>query len=215
MVSNTSISLVFVAGLASVLSPCVLPVVPIVVTGGSDDHRFRPVLIVAGISVTFVAMGVATALFSSVIGAPMHYVEKVAGILIALFGLLLILNVNVFKHLTFLSRIAQLPNGRLGGFVLGATLGIVWIPCVGPALSSVLALVATQGKVLAGILLLLVYSLGFAIPMLIAGYASQSFRKMFGKAKKHPYVVNLVSGLILMAMGLLIVFKGMIGFGLI
>jgi cytochrome c-type biogenesis protein len=213
MIENTSIAFVFVAGLASVLSPCVLPVIPIVVTGGTDDHRLRPLLIVAGLALTFVLMGIISSLFSSAIGTPMRYVEKIAGILIALFGLLLILNINLFKHLGFLSRLAQLQKGGAGGFTLGAILGIVWIPCIGPALSSVLALVATQGKVLTGILLLLVYSMGFAIPMLIAGYASQSFRKMFSGAKKHPYLVNLVSGLILMAMGLFIVFKGMIGFG--
>jgi cytochrome c-type biogenesis protein len=213
MIHSTSIAFVFVAGLASVLSPCVLPVIPIIVTGGPDDHRLRPLLIVAGLALTFVLMGVVSSLFASVIGAPMRYVEKAAGILITLFGVLLILNVNLFKHLGFLSALAQLPRGGLGGFILGAILGIVWIPCVGPALSSVLALVATQGKVFSGILLLLVYSLGFAIPMLIAGYASQSFRKMFSGAKRHPYLVNLASGLILMAMGLFVVFKGMIGFG--
>jgi cytochrome c-type biogenesis protein len=213
MVNNINIALVFGAGVASVLSPCVLPVVPIVVTGNSDDHKLRPVMIVVGLAVTFVLMGVASALFGSFIGAKMRNVEKAAGIFIAVFGLLLIINVNLFKHLGFFSRFAQKSKGRFGGFVLGFTLGIIWIPCVGPMLSGVLALVATQGKVLTGIGLLFVYSLGFAVPMLIAGYASQFFRKRLRGIGKFPYLVNIGSGIILLALGLFIVFKGMVGFG--
>jgi cytochrome c-type biogenesis protein len=213
MVDNINIVLVFAAGLASVLSPCVLPVIPIVVVGSNDDHKLRPVLIVAGLSVTFILMGVVSALFGSFIGTKMLYVEKAAGVLIALFGLLLIFNVNLFKHLSFFSHFAQKSRGRLGGFILGFTLGVIWIPCVGPMLSSVLAIVATQGKIVTGIGLLFVYSLGFATPMLIAGYASQFFRERLRKIGKHPYLINIGSGIILFALGLFIVFKGMIGFG--
>jgi cytochrome c-type biogenesis protein len=214
MVDGINVALVFTAGLASVLSPCVLPVLPIVVTGTIDDHKLRPVLIVAGLAVTFILMGVASALFGSLIGSKMYYVEKAAGVFIALFGVLLIFNVNLFKHFSFLSGFAQKSRGRLGGFILGFTLGIIWIPCVGPLLSSVLAVVATKGSVLTGIGLLFVYSAGFAIPMLIAGYGSQFFRKRLRGIGKFPYLVNMVSGLILLVLGMVIVFKGMVGFGL-
>jgi cytochrome c-type biogenesis protein len=214
MVHTINIALVFAAGVASVLSPCVLPVVPIIITGNSDDHRLRPLLIVAGLAITFILMGVASALFGSFIGMKMLYVEKAAGVLIALLGLLLIFNVNLFKHLGFFSRITNKSRGRLGGFILGLTLGIIWIPCVGPMLSSVLALVATQGKVVTGIALLFVYSLGFATPMLIAGYFSHFFRKRLRGIGKYPYWVSIGSGVVLVALGLFIVFKGMIGFAL-
>jgi cytochrome c-type biogenesis protein len=213
MINNINIALVFGAGLASVLSPCVLPVVPIVVTGTADDHKLRPVMIVSGLALTFMAMGVVSSIFGAAIGSKMFYVEKAAGILIAIFGLLLIFNVNLFKHFGFFSNIAGKTRGTLGGFLLGLTLGIIWIPCVGPMLSSVLALVATQGKILTGILLLFVYSLGFAVPMLIAGYASQFFRTRLRTIGKFPVVVNIASGLLLAALGLFIVFRGMIGFG--
>jgi cytochrome c-type biogenesis protein len=212
MVDQVNIALVFSAGVMSVLSPCVLPVVPIVVTGKSDDHRLRPLLIVAGLSLTFVIMGVLSSLFGSFIGPNMRYVEKAAGVLIALFGILLVFNVNFFKHLSFLSQFAGRSRGGFGGFFLGFTLGIIWIPCVGPMLSSVLAMVATQGKVLSGIGLLFVYSLGFSIPMLIAGYASQFFRTRLRTVGKFPVVINVVSGLILVAFGLFVVFRGILGF---
>lgn len=213
MLENINLVLVFTAGLTSVLSPCVLPVVPIVITGNADEHKLRPVLVVAGISFAFILMGVFSSLFGSIIGPKMHYVEKAAGILIALFGLLLVFNFNLFKYLGFLSRFAQNSHGRFGGLFLGFTLGIIWIPCVGPMLSSVLVLVATQGKIATGVFLLFVYSLGFAVPMLAAGYASQFFRKHFRVVSKHPYLVNIISGGLLLVLGLIIAVRGMVGFG--
>jgi cytochrome c-type biogenesis protein len=211
VLNSVDIGLVFAAGLASVLSPCVLPVVPIVVAGKSDDHKLRPVLIVGGLAVAFVLMGVLSSLFGSVIGPKMVYVEKAAGVLIAFFGLLLIFNVNLFKHLGFFSQFGQKSKGRFGGFVLGISLGVIWIPCVGPMLSSVLALVATEGKVLTGMGLLFVYSLGFAVPMLIAGYASQFFRNRFRSLGRFPVLINVVSGAVLLALGIFIITKGIVG----
>jgi cytochrome c-type biogenesis protein len=81
-------------------------------------------------------------------------------------------------------------------------------------LSGVLAIVAVQGKVATGVFLLLVYSLGFAVPMLIAAYASQFFRTRFRKIGRYPVLINIVSGVILIAFGLFIVFKGVLGFTL-
>ena len=213
MTENLNIALVFGAGLASVLSPCVLPVIPIIVTGSHDDHRLRPVMIIAGLTLTFIVMGVLSSLFGTIIGPKMYYVNKAAGGIILLFGLLFIFNVNLFKHLSFLSRFAQKSRGKAGGFVLGLTLGIIWIPCIGPLLSSVLALVASHGKVLYGIFFLLIYSLGFAVPMLIAGYAAQFFRFRFRKIGKFPVIINITSGLILVAFGAGILLKGSFGLG--
>lgn len=211
MEHSINLWLIFAAGVASVLSPCVLPVVPIVVTGSSDDHRFRPVLIVSGLAATFILMGVLSSIFGSIVGTKMVYVEKAAGVLIIVSGALLILNVNLFKHLSFLSGFASKSRGRFGGFALGATLGVIWIPCVGPMLSGVLAIVATRGEVLTGISLLAVYSLGFAVPMLIAGYATQFFRNRLHKAGKYQAAINIGSGVLLVVLGFLIVTRGIIG----
>jgi cytochrome c-type biogenesis protein len=212
MFENLNIVLVFAAGFASVLSPCVLPVLPIIVTGNSNDHKWRPILIVSGLAVTFILMGVLSSIFGAAVGSSMRYVEKGAAVVIVLFGVLLILNVNMFKHLSFFSSFAQRSKGRFGGFFLGFTLGIIWIPCVGPMLSSVLAMVATEGKIVTGVVLLLVYSIGFAVPMLIAAYASQIFRNRFKRLGKYPFIVNFVSGIILLALGITIFFKGIVAF---
>src|SRR5450759_3462507 len=142
MVSNLNAALVFGAGLVSVLSPCVIPVVPLIVTGTAKDHRLRPVLIVSGLALAFVAMGVASSLFGAIIGPWMYKAEKVVGAVIALFGLLLIFDVNVFERIGVFSRFAERTGGRTNGFVLGVLLRVIWIPCVGPRLASVLGLVA-------------------------------------------------------------------------
>lgn len=213
MDSSLNVALVFGAGLVSVLSPCVIPVVPLIVTGTAKDHRLRPVLIVSGLALAFVAMGVVSSLFGAAVGPWMYKAEKAVGAVIALFGALLIVDINLFKHLGGLSRLAEHAGGRTNGFVLGVLLGVIWIPCIGPMLSGVLALVATERRVAAGVAYLLVYAAGFAVPMLLVTYASQGIRGRFRALAGHQRAVNAVSGVLLMALGLFIVFKGVVAFG--
>ncbi len=210
----SAIALSFGAGLASVASPCVLPVVPIIVTGTADEHRWRPALVVAGIGTSFVAMGVATSLFGSVVGPALPALEKVVGALVVLSGLLLLADVNVFRRLTWLQRIQSPGRGPWSGLLLGLSLGLVWIPCVGPLLSGVLATVAAHGTLVSGIVLLFVYSLGFAVPMLAVGYGSQALRQRVRLVASHPVAVRWVSGLLLVAFGGLILHKGMLFAGM-
>jgi cytochrome c-type biogenesis protein len=213
MVNELNAVLVLGAGVASVLSPCVIPVVPLIVTGTATDHKLRPVLIVSGLALAFIAMGVVSSLFGAVIGPWMYKAEKVVGAIIVLFGLLLLLDVNLFKHIGGLSRLAEHAGGRTNGFVLGVLLGIIWIPCVGPMLSGVLALVATEQRVTTGIAYLLIYSVGFAVPMLLVAYASQAVRGRFRALAGGQRVINAVSGALLIVLGLFIVFKGVAAFG--
>ncbi|PLX48589.1 MAG: cytochrome C biogenesis protein [Desulfobulbaceae bacterium] len=208
--SLTSMLMALFAGLASIASPCVLPVVPIIVTGTSEDHLSRPLLIVLGLSVSFIAMGIITSLFGGLIAGVMPMVEKGAALLIMAMGLLMILDINIFKKLSFFYRLQTTSTGSWGGFVLGMTLGLVWIPCVGPILSGVLALVASEGRIAAGVVLLACYSLGFAIPMLAAGYASQAFRQNLRVLQAHPQAVRIISGILLLVFGTFMLTKGML-----
>jgi len=210
----SAIALTFGAGLASVASPCVLPVVPLIVTGTAEDHRWRPALIVAGIAASFVAMGVLTSLFGAAIGPFLPRLEKGVGALVVLFGVLLLLDVNLFKRLTWLQRIQPAAGGRFAGLLLGLSLGLVWIPCVGPMLSGVLAMVAARGTLLSGIGLLLVYSAGFAVPMLAVGYGSQALRTRIRLVSSHPLAVRWGSGLLLVGFGWVILTKGMLFAGM-
>lgn len=208
-----SVALAFGAGLASVASPCVLPVLPIIVTGTAGDHRSRPALVVIGVAASFVAMGIVTSLFGGAVGPLLPALEKVAGGLVVLFGLLLLLDVNPFKHLGALSRVSFGTGGRWSGLLLGLSLGLVWIPCVGPMLSGVLALVATEGRLLTGVTLLSVYSLGFAVPMLAVGYGSLALRQRIRAVAAHPVAVRWASGMLLVAFGVVVLRKGMLFIG--
>jgi cytochrome c-type biogenesis protein len=211
--SLTSMVMVLLAGLASIASPCVLPVVPIIVTGTERDHRHRPVLIVFGLSLSFIAMGVVTSLFGGAVAGMMPLLEKMAGVVVILFGVLMLCDINVFKRFTLFSRIRISNDGRWSGLVLGLTLGLVWIPCVGPMLSGVLAMVASDGRLASGVILLAIYSLGFAIPMLLAGYATQGMRSRFQAVSRHQLAVRVFSGLLLVGFGIYILSAGMLSIG--
>jgi cytochrome c-type biogenesis protein len=159
-------------------------------------------------------MGVATSLFGAVVGPAIPALEKVVGALVIAFGVLMLAGVNLFKRLTWFQRLDPKGGGRWSGLVLGLSLGLVWIPCVGPMLSGVLATVAADGTLLAGVSLLLVYSLGFAVPMLAVGYGSQSLRQRIRLVTAHPAVVRWASGLLLVAFGVVILRKGMLFAGM-
>ena len=213
--------LVLVAGLTSVLSPCVLPVVPIVVTGTEHDSRWRPLFIVGGLTLTFMLMGVASAILGSVITSKLYYLEKAAAVLVILFGVLLLIDINIAKYITIFNRFQQggvQKRGNIAALLMGMTLGLIWIPCVGGQLGAVLAMIATgsenaaMGTVLFGIILMLIYSFGFAIPLLVAAYATQFFRKRIGGAMKYPALIRIISGLFLIAFGVFIWSKGMLVF---
>ena len=209
--SITTMVMTIFAGIASVASPCVLPIVPIIVTGTETDHKHRPLLIVLGLSLSFMTMGLLTSLFGGAIAGVMPLLEKAAGIMVLVFGLLMLFDINPFKKLTLFSNIKGGSQGRWSGLIMGLTLGLVWIPCVGPMLAGVLTLVATDGRLSTGVILLACYSLGFAIPMLLLGYASQSVRQKIKQMNAHPLVIRLVSGGLLIVFGIFILTKGMLG----
>ncbi len=209
----TTMAMTVFAGIASIASPCVLPVVPIIVTGTETDHKHRPLLIVLGLSCSFMAMGLITSLFGGAIAGVMPLLEKAAGIFIIVFGVLMLFDVNLFKKLTLFSNIQSSSRGRWSGLIMGLTLGLVWIPCVGPMLAGVLTLVATDGRLSTGVILLACYSLGFAIPMLLLGYASQSVRQKIKQVNAHPLAIRLLSSGLLIVFGIFILTQGMLGFG--
>ncbi len=198
------------AGLLSIASPCVLPVLPIVMAGHPGEHRLRPVAIVAGLMTTFVAMGVLSSLFGSVVGPLLVRLEKPVGVLIGIVGLLVLLDWNPFKRLRVgAGGAAERKKGLGSGVLLGASLGLVWIPCVGPFLSAILGMVAARAQVGEGVALLVFYSLGFALPMLVAGYASHLFREKTAFLRTHPLAVRLASGALLLALSAWILVKGL------
>ena len=209
-------ALAFLAGLASVLSPCVLPVLPIVAAGSERDHKFRPLLITVGLSIAFISMGILSSLAGGWLANKMRVIEVAAGLLITTLGLFLLFGIDAFKRLSFLQQLSpKVGAGPLSGLLIGMALGFVWIPCIGPFLSSVLALVASNGHLSQGIALLSMYSFGLAIPILVAGYASRWFRARTQGIRKHALAVRLSSSFVLILFGLFIAIRGSYGLGAI
>ncbi len=200
------------AGLASVLSPCVLPVVPVVVAGAEKNDRLRPLLIVLGLSATFVAMGAVSSLFGAYLIGRTRYIELAGALVIASIGVMVILDLNVFKRLYLLSNIRVGGQGRFSGLVLGMALGVVWVPCIGPMLSGILTIVGTSGQLAKGIILLGFYSLGLAVPMLALAYSSHLVQSRIKALARHGSALRYASGSILIAFGLYQIFIGNFAF---
>ncbi|HEY9245381.1 MAG TPA: cytochrome c biogenesis CcdA family protein [Candidatus Methanoperedens sp.] len=224
MPSAPSIFWVFIAGMGTVITPCVLPILPAILSG-SVGSRLRPVAIIAGMSLTFTLMGIlisAVASFSFFA----EYLRWFSILFIIGMGVVLLdddvneIYVKVSSSLVNSARGiisisgkigANAPKeGLIGGFMLGMSLGILWIPCVGPILGSVLAFVAessaSSGNLLHGAVLLMVYSMGVGIPMLIIAYSGKSVSGRVKWFVKRGHFFKKLSGLILILVGLMMVF---------
>jgi len=207
-----NISLAVGAGLASVLSPCVLPVIPVVMAGAERKDRLRPLLVVMGLAVTFMAMGAFSSLFGELLIGRTRSIEVAGALVILAMGLLVVFDVNIFKRFYQLSNIPVKGEGRFGGLILGMALGLVWVPCIGPFLSSILAMVGTSGQLARGIILLGFYSLGLAVPMLAVAYSSHILQRRLRVLAQHETVLRYITGSVLIGFGLYSILMGNIAF---
>ncbi|MBC7645196.1 MAG: cytochrome c biogenesis protein CcdA [Thermoleophilia bacterium] len=214
------------AGLLSFLSPCVLPLVPsyvafltgvggAVVDGDSTERAVRRrtmltgLLFVLGFSAVFIALGASASAFGGSLRANDDLITKVGGVLLIVFGLVLLgaLNIAALNRDTrLLQRIAGRERlGYVGAFFVGAAFGAGWTPCIGPVLGGILTLAASDGHVANGMLLLTAYSTGLAVPFLIATIAIERFVVLSTWFRRYLVWVNRVSGALLVALGLLMV----------
>ncbi|MDD2364784.1 MAG: cytochrome c biogenesis CcdA family protein [Desulfuromonadaceae bacterium] len=210
--SIISVFMAIGAGLASVLSPCVLPVIPIIMAGAEREDRLRPLIVVTGLAISFMAMGAISSLFGAMLIGKTRYIEIAGSTIIVIMGLMVIFNLNIFKRFSSLSNIRIGGEGRVGGLILGMSLGLIWVPCVGPFLSTTLTMVATSGQLVSGIILLGFYSLGLAIPMLIVGYSSQFIQNRIKGLLKHDLMLRYVTGGTLVVFGLYSIIAGNMAF---
>jgi len=208
----SSIFLAIAAGLASVLSPCVLPVVPIILAGAERNDRLRPLLLVAGLSISFMLMGAVSSLFGSLLIGKTRYIELAGSYIIIALGLMVVFDMSIFKKLNLMSKLNVSGEGRIGALILGMALGLVWVPCVGPFLSTILTMVGTQGQLGYGITLLGFYSLGLALPMLILAYSSHLLQSRVKSLARHDKPLRYLSGGVLISFGLYSVLVGNFAF---
>ena len=243
MDSQLSILIVFGLGLATFISPCVLPLLPsylTFITGMSfEDLKewkgkairratvLHSLFFILGFTLVFLAMGVLAALLGEVITylllEKISTIRIIAGALIILLGIFITGIIRVsFLDMEKRVHLRDKPIGYLGSSLVGITFAAGWSPCFGPILANILLLVVigpeTPGasdisiSPVYGIILLLAYSLGLGIPFFLSSLAFNTFLSVFKKFKRFIPIVNVVCGIILIAVGVFIIIQTLIQF---
>src|SRR5438477_9863845 len=211
----------FVAGLVSFLSPCVLPLVPgyvSLISGvgveelkGQEASLFRKVMLnslafILGFSIVFITLGAISTEIGQLAAQYKSMLARIAGVVIILFGLHLT-GIFRIKALYADKRLHNVKGGSTawGAFVIGFAFAFGWTPCVGPILAVILGFAAAQDSVSKGILLLAVYSLGLAVPFLLTSLGIERFLKFYGRFRAHMHALEVASGALLIALGILLV----------
>ena len=174
--------LALLAGLLSVLSPCVLPLLPLVLGAAATEHRLGPVALAAGLALSFVAIGLFVATIGFAIGLDGDVFRKLAALVLLVLGLVLIVPAAQNRLAFAAGPVSNWAEQRFGGvstagltgqFAVGLLLGAVWSPCVGPTLGAA-SLLAAQGRDLASVAFtMLLFGLGAALPLVALGMLSR------------------------------------------
>lgn len=178
----TTIGLAFLAGILSVLSPCVLPLLPMVLGAAATEHRWGPAALAAGLTISFTVLGIFIALFGFALGIDAGLFRTVAAILMLLLGAVLIVPQFQARFATAAGPLSNWTESRFGGFStsglggqfgVGLLLGAVWTPCVGPTLGAA-SILAAKGENLGMVsLTMLAFGIGAGLPLLLLGLASR------------------------------------------
>ena len=206
--------ILFLEGIITFISPCILPMLPIYISyfmGGNEGKKNSNALInsigfVVGFSVIFTILGAAAGTFGVFIQKYMTTFNIIAGLLLIIFGLNYI---GIFK-IPLLERSFKLKNktnlndlNLTASIIFGMIFAIGWTPCVGTFLGSALMIAANSQDTLKGVFMLLAYSLGFGIPFIISALLIDSLKGAFKFIKKNYKIINAISGVLLIIIGLL------------
>jgi len=207
-----------VAGALTTLSPCVFPLLPVIVGGAVQRHRAAPVVMGLGMAITFTLIGLLVGGLGGALSLAPDDVRRVGAWLLVVFGVVMLVPVLERRFSNLMTPLASSANAAsnrldgnalLGALALGGLLGLVWSPCAGPLLGSTLALVATAGGAPRGALLLGLFGLGAALPLVGAAYASRAgFGRMRVWVLAHASTAKRAMGGLLVLVGLLILSGG-------
>jgi cytochrome c biogenesis protein CcdA len=205
----------FAAGGLSTLSPCVLPLLPILIGSAVTAHRLGPWALAGGLMLSFTLVGVALASFGALLGLDPTTLRSVAAVLLIGFGVLLLSPLLQHRFAAATSGISAAGHGVLsrvtlsglpGQFVLGVLLGIVWSPCVGPTLGAAVTL-ASQGEQLAQVTLVMaLFGLGASLPLVALGFASrEAMGRVRGRLLRAGHGGRKLLGTVMLALGAFII----------
>lgn len=220
--SNISFIVAFTAGFMSFISPCVLPLLPSYVsfiTGMSFEDMTKEeelgrvrkaaalhsLLFITGFSLVFVSLGASASYIGNFMNQHMDIFQKAGGSVVMLLGIHFTGLINVgFLQKEKRFHLKDKPIGYAGSVLVGVSFAVGWTPCIGPILAAIL-MYATQANSMAhGMMLLFAYSLGLGIPFFISALAINSFFSTFKKVAPYMKIITVVSGIFLVAVGLLI-----------
>ena len=205
----------FGAGLISFLSPCVLPLIPGYISYISGQslqeilnkkkiNFFPLILFCLGFSTVFVLLGASASFLGQTLLQNSEVLRILAGIVIIIFSLQLIGIINI-PYLNFEKRFdAKESRNILFPYVIGVAFGFGWTPCIGPILGSILALASIEETLSRAVILLILYSLGLAIPFVLSGYLIQKFLLFSKNFRKNINLISKIGGIILLITGILI-----------
>lgn len=208
----------FIEGIITFVSPCLLPMLPIYISyfagGGVPDQNKRKqrtlinaIGFVLGFTIVFLLLGAAAGTFGKFVHQHGMIFNIIGGLILILFGL----NFMSTIQIGFLNRTLRIHmKVKSFTFITSALLGIAfsigWTPCVGAFLGSALMLAANSQEAFKGIVMLLLFSLGLGIPFVISAVLIDSLKQTFAAIKRHYQVINIVSGLLLISVGVLMMF---------
>jgi cytochrome c biogenesis protein CcdA/thiol-disulfide isomerase/thioredoxin len=191
------VGVAFVAGVVTAISPCVLPVLPIVLAGGATGGRRRPYAIVAGLVASFTAFTLAATALLSALGLPDDLLRNIAIGVVLLVGVsLLVPPVGRLVERPFQALGRHQPGDAGGGFLLGASLGLLFTPCAGPVIAAVAVLAATSRFSVESVLVTLSYALGAGVVLLLFALAAQSGMNLQGLRRRAPQLRPALGALI-------------------
>lgn len=215
----SSIVSAFVAGLLAFLSACILPLIPVYLSSLVGPEIFEdkakrkrlPIFryslsFVLGFTLVFTLFGAGSGLLGAVLLSHLSTVRQIAGVMLIVMGLVMLAALKI-PWLNYEKRLTlPLPasGGYLRSFLAGAAFPVAWIPCTGPILAGILLLAGTMQTAWQGAFLLAIYSLGLGLPFLIMGVAFDSVTPLLKKIRRYSGWIYVISGLLLIIMGVLI-----------
>lgn len=201
----------FLEGLISFISPCMLPMIPIYLMyfAGDANKKNNTVLnsiaFVTGFTLVFCILGVFAGTIGGILREYQTIVNIICGIIVILFGLnyLEFINIKLFKNS---NKKQTKVTGLFSAFLFGVIFSINLTPCVGAFLGSALMMASTSGSILKGASLLLTYSFGLGIPIIISAFLIKKLTGLFNFIKKHYKIINSICGIFLIIIGISIMF---------
>ena len=200
----------FLEGFITFISPCLLPMLPIYASyfaGGGERSRkkvfFGALGFVLGFTIVFVALGALAGTLGSLLKKYQIVINIVSGLVVVFFGLNFL---GLFKISIFNGNMGRIKSENMGFFsalLFGIIFSLGWTPCVGAFLGSALMLVAQQGHVVEGMIMLLLYSIGLGIPFVISAVLIDYLKSTFDFIKRHYKIINTVSGCLLVVIGIM------------